>query len=311
MAATPLTILAIDDDPGDLELLRRHLEDIPAYAITFVGCANAETARGALTQQAIDVIFLDYLLGTVTGLDVLRTLRNSGDQRPIIVLTGKGDERIAAATMREGADDYLVKEDLNADTVYRSLRFVLTRFENERKRAELEEELRRLARFDALTGLCNRRYLCDRLTQEMLRARRYGSPLSILLIDLDHFKRINDTYGHIMGDTVLATVAGIIRDTIRATDIPGRYGGEELCVVLTETKIAGALLVAERLRRRIAAERFPIANGGMFHVTCSIGLAQYRDDIKDLVAFLELADRALYQAKASGRDRVVQTPKAP
>jgi diguanylate cyclase (GGDEF)-like protein len=305
MTATPLTILAIDDDPGDLELLRRHLEDIPAYAVTFIGCANVEAGRRELAQQDIEVIFLDYLLGAVTGLDVLRTLRDNGEQRPIIVLTGKGDERIAAATMRAGADDYLVKEDLNPDTVYRSLRLVLERFENERQRAALEEELRRLARFDELTGLCNRRYLFDRLTQEMLRARRYGSPLSILLVDLDHFKRINDTYGHLMGDTVLATVASVIRDTIRATDIPGRYGGEEICIVLTETKSAGAQLVAERLRRRIATEQFPAAAGGMFHVTCSIGLVEYRDNIKDLVAFLELADRALYQAKALGRNRVV------
>jgi diguanylate cyclase (GGDEF)-like protein len=130
-------------------------------------------------------------------------------------------------------------------------------------------------------------------------------------VDLDHFKQINDTYGHIMGDTVLATVAGIVRKTIRATDISGRYGGEELCIVLTETKIDGAYLVAKRLRRRIAAERFPAVNSGMFRVTCSIGLAQYHDDIQDFVAFVELADRALYQAKTLGRDRVVRPPFAP
>jgi two-component system cell cycle response regulator len=305
MTATPLTVLAIDDDPGDLELLRRYLEDIPEYAITLIACPNANTGHRALTEQAIDVIFLDYLLGADTGLDILQTLRDNGDRHPVIVLTGKGDERIAAAMMRAGADDYLVKEDLNPDTVYRSLRFVFERYENERQRIAFEEELRRLARFDELTGLCNRRYLFDRLTQEMLRARRYGSPLTVLLVDLDHFKRINDTYGHIMGDTVLATVANLIRETIRATDIPGRYGGEELCIVLTETKSAGAQLVAERLRHRIAAEQFPDAAGGMFQITCSIGLAQYHDNMKDVVSFIELADRALYQAKASGRNRLI------
>jgi diguanylate cyclase (GGDEF)-like protein len=110
---------------------------------------------------------------------------------------------------------------------------------------------------------------------------------------------------------VLATVAGIIRETIRATDLSGRYGGEELCIVLTETKSDGAYLVAERLRRRIAAERFPVASGGMFQVTCSIGLAQYHDAMKDVVAFFEVVDRALYQAKALGRDRVVQADVAP
>jgi diguanylate cyclase (GGDEF)-like protein len=127
---------------------------------------------------------------------------------------------------------------------------------------------------------------------------------------LDHFKHINDTYGHIMGDTVLATIASIIRDTIRATDIPGRYGGEELCIVLTETRIDGACLVAERLRQRVAAEQFPVTSSDMFHVTCSIGLAQYRDDMKDLGTLLDLADHALYQAKSAGRDCVVAAPAA-
>ena len=305
MEATPLTILAIDDDPGDTELLRRHLEGVPEFAMTLVACANAKAAQTALARNAVDVIVLDYLLGADTGLDVLRMLRDSGDRRPVIVLTGKGDERIAAAMMRAGADDYLVKEDLNSDTVYRSLRFVLARFENERKRAQLEEELQRLARFDELTGLYNRRYLLDRLTQEILRAWRYRPPLSLLILDLDHFKHINDTYGHIIGDTVLATVAGLLRDTVRATDIPGRYGGEEFCIVLTETKIDGERLLAERLRRRIAAERFPTAGDVTCCITCSIGLAQFRDDLKDPMAFLELADRALYQAKAAGRNCIV------
>jgi two-component system cell cycle response regulator len=307
----PLTILAIDDDPGDLEILRRHLEEVPTFAVRFVESLNTEAARAALTEHPVDVIFLDYLLGTDTGLEFLRALRQNGERRPIVMLTGKGDERVAAAVMRDGADDYLVKEDLNPDTIQRSLRFVLERYDNERKRAEFEAELMRMARFDELTGVSNRRYLLDRLMQEMLRAQRYGSPLCILMIDLDHFKRINDTYGHIMGDTVLATVAGILRQTVRATDIPGRYGGEEFCVVLTETKREGAHLVAERLRRRIAAEAFPAADGNTFHVTCSIGLAQYHEDIKEVLALIERADQALYRAKAAGRDRVIHAPDEP
>jgi two-component system cell cycle response regulator len=308
MEAMPLTILAIDDDLADLELLWRCLEDVPDFAITLVACGDAAAGRTQLTNHAVDVIMLDYLLGADTAQNVLQEIRGCGDRRPVIVLTGKGDERIAAAMLRAGADDYLVKDDLRPDTVYRSLRFVLMRFEAERKRIQLEEELQRLARFDELTGLCNRRYLLDRLTQEILRARRYGSPLSILMLDLDHFKQINDTYGHIVGDTVLAMVASIRRDTVRATDIPGRYGGEEFCVVLTETKISGALLLAERLRRRIATEGVFAANSEKISVTCSIGLAQFQDNIKDPMAFLALADGALYQAKAAGRNCVIAAP---
>ncbi len=308
MESKPLTLLAIDDDPGDMEILRRHLEAVPEYTITLITCPNAESGRAALLEHTIDVIVLDYLLGVETGLDLLQELREAGDRRPVIMLTGKGDERIAAAVMRAGADDYLVKEDLNPDTVYRALRFVLERYENERRRAELEAELLRLARFDELTGICNRRYLLDRLTQEMMRTRRYGSPLCVLMLDLDHFKRVNDTYGHIIGDTVLATVANILRQTVRATDIPGRYGGEEFCVVLTETKLGGARLVAERLRRRIAAESFRTPSGEGFQITCSIGLAEYEPSMQDVLDLLNHADRALYQAKAAGRNQVVQLP---
>ncbi len=305
MGAKPLTILAIDDDPGDIEILRRYLKSVPEFHITLVACSHAEAGQAELRRRVVDVIFVDYLLGAKTGLDIIQTLRQGGDRRPVIVLTGQGDERIAAATMRAGADDYLVKGDLNPTNLSRSLRYVLERVENERQRAQLEAELTRLARFDELTGLSNRRYLLERLSQEMLRAQRYNSPLCLLMLDLDHFKRVNDTYGHLAGDIVLSGVARILRTTIRATDIAGRYGGEELCVALTETEIPGARLVAERLRERIAAEVFTTSEGSTLQVTCSIGLATFVSTLKDSSALLALADRALYEAKACGRNRVV------
>jgi diguanylate cyclase (GGDEF)-like protein len=305
MAATPLTILAIDDDPGDLELLRRALEEIHEFTITFLACATLEAGQTMLAQHPVDVIVLDYLFGARTGLTMLQTLRQSNDYRPVIVLTGKGDERIAAAMMRAGADDYVIKEDLSPETVRYSLEFVLAQFASERKRVQQEEELQRLTRFDELTGLYSRRYLLERLAQEMLRAQRYGAPLSILMLDVDYFKRVNDTYGHIVGDAVLATVAGVLRTAIRATDIAGRYGGEEFCIVLPETPLAGAGLLAERLRQQVATAAFPVVPGGGLQVTCSIGVAQWSNALTDPLAFLASADRALYAAKTAGRNRVV------
>lgn len=305
MEVKSLTVLVIDDDPGDVELLRRHLEKIPDFIITLVVCTSAEAGQATLMHQSIDLIFLDYLLGAQTGLDLIYTLRQDGDRRPVIILTGQGDQRIAAATMRAGADDYVVKEDLNPDTLRRSLRFVLERVEGERRRVQIEAELVRLARFDELTGLYNRRYLLERLAQEALRAKRYGSPLCLMILDVDHFKHINDTYGHLIGDQVLARIGNILRDTIRVTDIAGRYGGEEFCIVLTETSLQGACVMAERLRQRIAAEACSADDGTTFQATCSIGVAPYTPDLPDMQAFLVRADRALYKAKASGRNRVM------
>ena len=171
-------------------------------------------------------------------------------------------------------------------------------------------ELQQLVRFDELTGLYNRRYLLERLTQEIQRARRYRSPLSLLMLDVDHFKRINDTHGHIVGDTVLAAIAAELQRALRATDIPARYGGEELCIVLPETQLDGAYLLAERLRHQIAALTFTNTGGQTFLVTCSIGAAMLPDRAADSRAFLALADGALYQAKAHGRNCVVLAPLA-
>ena len=305
MLPVSLTVLAIDDDPGDIELLRRSLEGLTAFAINFVACPSMQEGRDTLQNHQVDVIILDYLLGGDTGLVFLQELRSKDYRRPIIMLTGKGDERVAAHAMRSGADDYLVKEDLNPATVAIALEHVLERFRNDQKRAQHEAELVRMARFDELTGLYNRRYLLDRLTEETLRAGRYGSDLCILMMDVDHFKRINDTYGHLMGDKVLASIAEILNSTIRVTDLAGRYGGEEFCILLTETNVKGGHNVAERLRKRIAMRNFSPPEGDIFHVTCSIGLAQFDRRISDQHAFLDLADRALYNAKNSGRDRVV------
>lgn len=305
MRPVSLTILAIDDDPGDIELLRRSLEDLTAFAIDFVACSSMQEGRHALQRHYVDVIILDYLLGGHTGLDFLQELRNNGYQRPIIMLTGKGDERVAAHAMRNGSDDYMVKEDLTPAMVTVTLEHVLARFHNDQKRAQHEAELLRLARFDELTGLYNRRYLLDRLAQETLRARRYDSDLCIMMIDVDHFKRINDSYGHLMGDKVLANLAVILNAAIRVTDIAGRYGGEEFCIILTETNLEGGHKVAKRLRERIAARYFSSPDGGSFHVTCSIGLAQFDSQVSDQHALLARADGALYEAKNAGRDRVV------
>ncbi len=178
----------------------------------------------------------------------------------------------------------------------------------ERKQAEevrshadiLEEMVRR----DGLTGLFNRQVLLDALEREVERSRRYGFPLSIHMIDLDHFKRVNDTHGHIVGDDVLARSGRVIQSAMRASDVTARYGGEEFCIILPQTDFRGAVTFAERVHRQITAEVYSGSDNEEFRITCSIGVAEFDPESDDATSFLDRADQALYQAKNSGRNRI-------
>ena len=174
-------------------------------------------------------------------------------------------------------------------------------------RKELEEkqkELEVLAKTDALTGLHNHRHFMDRLTREIKEAVRYNSPLSVMILDLDDFKRVNDTYGHLIGDRVISTIAELIKRHVRSTDIAARYGGDEFCVALPNTTAPGARGLARKLCEEISEVVFADDGKAVFHVTCSIGLAQFRKDMKDSLVILKFADQALYKAKTAGRNQV-------
>jgi two-component system cell cycle response regulator len=184
-------------------------------------------------------------------------------------------------------------------TIQRAQLIETTRADNARLEA--------LAHTDPLTQVLNRRALTLRLTSELDRARRYNSVLTLLMIDLDHFKRVNDTFGHLTGDDALREVAALLQHAVRSVDVVARYGGEEFVIVLPETAEVGAVAFAERIRERIEAHDFPVAGapGPGMHLTGSIGVATFPsprvDSAEDL--FMQ-ADAALYRAKAEGRNRV-------
>lgn len=173
-----------------------------------------------------------------------------------------------------------------------------------RELEDAEGRLRALAVTDVLTGLWNRRHMVERLEQEFLRARRVGSSLATLMIDVDHFKGVNDRYGHAVGDQVLKEIARRLQEGARGYDLVGRLGGEEFVVVLPEAGIAGAAQVAERVRQAVAG--LPLECGSLsLHVTVSVGVAALRDSDDRVEAVLGRADAALYRAKAAGRNRVI------
>lgn len=177
-------------------------------------------------------------------------------------------------------------------------------FRDRQRREQAERALDRMARLDDLTQLPNRRAFLERLDSEVRRAIRYETPLTLLVIDLDHFKRVNDTYGHAVGDDVLRGVAEILRSECRGSDYAGRIGGEEFVVYLTETDNERALLAAERIRKRVGEKHFFSMENSRFHVTCSIGVATLSEYVRDSDGLLTVADKRLYEAKDRGRNRV-------
>ena len=158
---------------------------------------------------------------------------------------------------------------------------------------------------DSLTGLYNRWYVIEKIDSEINRALRHGSPMSLLMLDIDHFKRVNDTFGHGAGDQVLQAVGKLLRESCRVYDVPGRYGGEEFCIVLPETRLGGTSIVAERIRHRLESTQLPCGDTEIT-VTASIGIAGMDEEQSVLspAALIERADRALYSAKHRGRNRV-------
>jgi diguanylate cyclase (GGDEF)-like protein len=161
-----------------------------------------------------------------------------------------------------------------------------------------------LAYTDPMTGLYNFRKFRSHLENELKRASRYGHPLSLILIDLDGFKGVNDQYGHPAGDRVLAAAATVIKASVRTSDLPARYGGEEFVVVCPETTSDEAVVVAERIRAALDQCRTEVAPGALCHVTCSAGVASFPDHARDDIGLIEAADGALYYAKAHGKNRV-------
>jgi diguanylate cyclase (GGDEF)-like protein len=173
------------------------------------------------------------------------------------------------------------------------------------QRAQLEEDLRRLAFTDAQTSLFNHRHFQGQLEEEMSRAQRYGRPVSVILLDIDDFKAFNDRYGHPAGDRLLRDVSHLLKENLRTVDIPARYGGEEFVIVCPETQRDQAVALADRLRATIAETGFEDEDGRPVHLTVSVGVASSPLDAQTKSALVDAADKALYEAKRTGKNRVV------
>ncbi|HOM80422.1 MAG TPA: diguanylate cyclase [Armatimonadota bacterium] len=299
-------VLVADDEPESIDLVSTILvsEDYQVLSTTH----GDEVLHQARLHQP-DLILMDLEMPGMDGLSVAQALRH--DERtqhiPVIFVTASAALENKLRALREGANDYITKP-FHREELLARVNVALRLKALQDALRERNRLLAELATHDELTRLHNRRYLEQRLSEEVPRAKRYRLPLSCLMLDLDHFKRINDTYGHPAGDAVLRQVADILRTSVRSVDVVGRYGGEEFLIILPQTGAEGARVLAERIRQRVEQELFDIG-GQTIHCTTSIGVAAASDgDVPDAGHLIAEADRALYHAKVTGRNRVSSAP---
>lgn len=302
-------ILLVEDNRSEAAVTRQFLEE-SGYEVVWV--EDGTHALKEAKSGRIDCILLDLLLPDINGSEVCRWLKGNHDTQgiPVIMLSVKGTIEDKASGFQIGADDYLPKPyeeiELNA-RIYAALRNKALRDELRKKNRDLEKMLERvefLAQTDPLTELYNRRRFGHVIDREFTRTRRYQSPLSCMMIDIDCFKKINDAFGHRAGDHVLRELAGIIRSAVREVDTAARWGGEEFVVLMPETGAEAALHPARRILEHTRAHRFP----GLpeeHEVTVSLGIATApHPEIGSGERLVDASDLAMYEAKKKGRDRI-------
>lgn len=273
---------------------------------------NGDEAWKLLLETEAQLLITDWTMPGISGVDLCRRVRDAKLPYYVysIVLTSRTEKQEIVEGLSSGADDYLTKPVSPAELKARvSVGARIVRLEAELREARARLEV--MVSTDELTGVANRRALIGRLQEELSQARRTGHDLSVAMIDIDRFKRLNDTYGHAAGDLVLCEVVERILNAKREYDIVGRWGGEEFVAILPELSLEEAVPVAERLRAEVADMPFILADGTTLPVTFSVGLATAPAGRVDSVdALLASADRALYRAKEAGRNRVELDPPA-
>ena len=302
----PYPILLAEDDLISRRLFEKILTK-EGFTVTTV--ANGREALDLFRRKFFPIVLTDWQMPEMEGPELCRAIREENPDRYvfIIMLTAKGSKDDIINGLGAGADDYLTKPAHHAELLAR-IKSGIRILELERSLKAAVDEIHLLSITDPLTGIYNRGYINERLPQEIRRAHRYGRDLSLLLCDIDHFKKVNDTYGHLVGDAVLKSFGQCLLDSIRKqVDWTGRYGGEEFLVVLPETHLDGAIVLADRIRCAVEATAIQTA-GQTVRITASFGVSCFSSKTCEAVvspeALLQEADERLYQAKSQGRNRI-------
>ena len=300
----PDSVLIIDDSVTVREQIIRTLESFSLFSRYYEAEDGLEGFKKLLSAP-VDIILCDLEMPRIDGFKFLSMLKSRPDLQdlPVIILTGTNDRERKIRGLEQGASDYITKPFDHEELVARvKVHLKIKKLQDELKRSN--ELLLELSNTDHLTGLFNRRFMMEALDKEVHRTIRKGGNLSLIMLDIDHFKRVNDAFGHLQGDVVLQDIALKLQKELRSYDCAARYGGEEFVAILPDSSLKESVFVADRIRLAVQDARFegPLAQVSL---TVSLGVACFSKEHTPTVdAFIKLADDALYRAKANGRNRV-------
>ncbi len=290
-------ILIVDDNRQNIQVLA-HLLERAKFEVTAV--TNGNSALLALSSKKFDMVLLDIMMPQMDGFETCKLIKENEFLKdiPIIFITALTDSLSIARAFKVGGVDFISKPFNPTELLAR----VNTHLSLQKRTNELKEALRReniLATTDSLTGIYNRMKFDTLLEEQIKIAKRYNEPLSVIFFDIDHFKKINDTYGHKIGDKVLIKLAKLIKSSIRSCDVFARWGGEEFIIYLPKTPLKESIEIAEKLKVIVSKHPF----GEVEKITCSFGVSTLEEgDTQD--SLLLRVDKALYNAKENGRNRV-------
>lgn len=295
MIEKSLKVLVVEDNPGDVLLVKEMLRSASEDRIQLFSVNRISRAGGLLDEMSVDAILLDLGLPDSNGLETLRNIHEVCEETPIIVLSSQEDEQLAVTALQVGAQDFLVKGTFNGHILIRSIFYAI-------KRKEMDSKLFYMAYHDPLTGLSNRKHFHEHLLHSIAWSERAAQKFAVIFFDLDNFKKINDTYGHLAGDHLLRQVSDRIRRVVRKVDTVARMGGDEFAIILNN--LANFSYVAHMARkiRKYLCRPYTVEST-LLEIDFSMGISLYPLDGRSESDLVRKADRAMYQAKASGAKR--------
>jgi two-component system cell cycle response regulator len=296
-----INILVVDDSQSVFEGLKVLLRDQDLINLSRAG--NFVDSFTMLEREPFDMVFMDHILKDGTSIDYLRRIEKEGIDTPVIVIAEYGDEMLASQVIQLGAYEYLPKSRINSESFSRVINNTLERARLRKDVEKAQAKMAEMSTVDELTKLYNRRYFIEALEGEFERAIRYGTEIALVMMDLDYFKKINDTYGHLAGDMVLSKIGDMLKAHVRRNDLACRYGGEEFAVILPSVSKESTYAAYDRFREKVFAQHFEYESM-QFSITVSIGIA-YSNSAESINDLLAHADQALYQAKEENRNKII------